>query len=176
MKTKVDLPTSTIATFLAIILLLQPFAWAGERPKPDSAQQVVEQSETTPGAPASQNPSSGNVLGKPAQPASVPLPDSPGALWSQNEADMPTQSDEPPAVQPLQQSPPHEPVGTAAAEWQPLTGVAASRPAGAALAPAKQRRVRSIVIKVGALLGAGVALGTVAALSAGSPSRPPGAR
>ena len=69
---------------------------------------------------------------------------------------------------------PHEPVGTAAAESVAVTGVAASRPAGVAVAPAKQRRVRSILIKVGALVGAGVAVGTTMALSQGSPSRPPG--
>jgi len=69
-----------------------------------------------------------------------------------------------------------EPVGTAAAESVETTGVAASKPAGAAIAPAKQRRTRSLLIKVGAIVGAGVAIGTVAALSSASPSRPPGAR
>jgi hypothetical protein len=73
-----------------------------------------------------------------------------------------------------QQQTPHEPVGTAAAESVQTTGVAASRPAGAAVAPAKQRRARSILIKVGALVGAGVAVGTTMALSQGSPSKPPG--
>ncbi len=75
--------------------------------------------------------------------------------------------------QPQEQTP-HEPLGTAAAESVQTTGVAASRPAGAAVAPAKQRRVRSILIKVGALVGAGVAIGTTMALSQGSPSKPPG--
>jgi hypothetical protein len=69
-----------------------------------------------------------------------------------------------------------KPVGTAAAEKPVTTGVAASNPAGAAIAPAKQRRVRSLVIKIAALAGAGVAIGTVAALSSASPSRPPGSR
>jgi hypothetical protein len=68
----------------------------------------------------------------------------------------------------------HQLVGTAAAEPLPITGVAASRPAGAALAPARQRRVRSVLIRVGALVGAGAAIGTTMALSQGSPSRPPG--
>ncbi len=69
-----------------------------------------------------------------------------------------------------------KPVGTAAAESVPATGVAASQPAGTAIAPGKQRRTRSFVIKVGALVGAGVAIGTVAALSLGTSSKPPGAR
>jgi hypothetical protein len=64
------------------------------------------------------------------------------------------------------------PVGAAAAPSESTMGVAASRPAGAAIAPAKQHRVRSIVIRVGLIVGAGVALGTVLALSRGTPSRP----
>src|SRR6185369_2128355 len=55
-------------------------------------------------------------------------------------------------------------------------GSAASKPAGAAIAPAKQRRTRSLLIKLGIIAGAGAALGTVYGLSKGSPSRPPGAR
>jgi len=95
-------------------------------------------------------------------------------------AQTPSQSSQPVAQPPAQSQPsqkqqtPREPVGTAAAETIQTTGVAASRPAGAALAPAKQRRVRSILIKVGALVGVGVAVGTTMALSQGSPSKPPG--
>jgi hypothetical protein len=66
----------------------------------------------------------------------------------------------------------HKPLGTAAAPYQPTMGIAASRPAGAAIAPAKQRRVRSILISLGVIAGAGIAIGSVAALSHGSPSRP----
>jgi hypothetical protein len=36
--------------------------------------------------------------------------------------------------------------------------------------------VRTVLIRVGAILGAGVAVGTVAALASASPSRPPGSR
>jgi hypothetical protein len=63
-------------------------------------------------------------------------------------------------------------VGTAAAPYEPTVGVAGSRPAGAAIAPAKQRRVRTIIISLGVIAGAGIAVGSVAALSHGSPSRP----
>ena len=65
-----------------------------------------------------------------------------------------------------------KPVGTAAAPYEKTTGVAASRPAGAAIAPAKQRRARFILIRVGVIVGGAVAIGTVVALSHGSPSRP----
>jgi hypothetical protein len=74
-----------------------------------------------------------------------------------------------------EQSTPQKPVGTAAAEAPNATGVAASQPAGIAIAPAKQHRVRTIVLRTGAIIGAGVAVGSVVALTAATPSRPPGA-
>jgi hypothetical protein len=70
---------------------------------------------------------------------------------------------------------PQKPVGTATAEAPDTSGIAASQPAGAAIAPAKQHRVRTIVIKVGAIIGVGAAVGTVVALSEATSSKPPGA-
>jgi hypothetical protein len=95
------------------------------------------------------------------------LPNSPGADRATSQLGAVADQNQPP-VQP-------QPAGTAAARTVPTNGVAASRPAGAAIAPAKQRQRRSLLIKMGAVVGAGVALGTVMALSSGSPSRPPGA-
>jgi len=86
------------------------------------------------------------------------VPDSPGAIQSQKGSE---------------QSPINTvqtPVGTAAAPYGNVTGVTASRPAGAVIAPGKQRRARSILIRVGLILGAVVSVGTVAALSFASPS------
>jgi hypothetical protein len=71
-----------------------------------------------------------------------------------------------------QQNSPESPVGTAAAPAETPLGVAASKPAGAAIAPAKQRRSRSLLIHVGIIVGACAAVGTVAALSHASPSKP----
>lgn len=71
-----------------------------------------------------------------------------------------------------QQTTPQQPVGTAAAPYEKPTGVAGSRPAGAAIAPAKQRRVRAIVIRVGIVLAAGAAVGTVVGLSKATHSAP----
>ena len=68
-----------------------------------------------------------------------------------------------------------KPLGTAAAPFTRPTGVTGSRPAGAVIAPAKQRRARAILISVGVIAAAGIAIGTVAGLSKGSPSRPLGA-
>jgi hypothetical protein len=110
--------------------------------------------------------------------AAVPngLPDSPGAVRfqivaanEQGTADVAQQA--PPAKPSAEQ----QPVGTAAAESIQTSGVAASAPAGTAIAPAKQRQVRSLLIRMGAVLGAGAAVGTAVALSEATPSKPPGA-
>ena len=68
------------------------------------------------------------------------------------------------------------PSGTAAATTGSPKGALASKPAGAAIAPSQQRRGRSLLIKTGLILGAAAALGSVFALSHGSPARPPGAQ
>jgi len=108
-----------------------------------------------------------------------PLPaQSSGAAEPQSPASQPSQSE--PAEAPRQSVPPsptapQQPVGTAAAETSKTSGIAASQPAGVAIAPAKQRRVRLIVIRVGAILGAGAAVGTVVALTQATASKPPGA-
>jgi hypothetical protein len=70
------------------------------------------------------------------------------------------------------QNPPSQPVGTAAAPYEKPIGVAASRPAGAVIAPGKQRREHAIIIRVAIVAGAAVALGTVVALSHSTSGRP----
>jgi hypothetical protein len=67
---------------------------------------------------------------------------------------------------------PNRPMGTATAPYERATGVAASRPAGAVIAPAKQRRVRTILIRVGIVAGSAAAVGAVAVMAHSSPSRP----
>jgi anti-anti-sigma factor len=94
------------------------------------------------------------------------LPDSPSAVRSKDRGS----SEQQPSPRPQVST--QDPLGTAAAPSAKTTGVAASRPAGAAIAPAKQKRARSILIKVGVIVGAGAAVGTVVALSSASPSRP----
>ncbi len=104
------------------------------------------------------------------------LPDSPGAEWARLQEPAPQQASDPQNTQqPAQDQKPQRPAGTAAAEAPKVTGITAAEPAGVAIAPAKQRRVRTIVLKVGAIIGAGAAIGTVVALSAGTSSKPPGA-
>jgi hypothetical protein len=125
------------------------------------------------------------------RPANADLPDSPGVavakltpsplfpIQSSTQNTNQAGSSTPPAPQaqptvPVTQTS-QKPVGTAAAEPTHANGIAASQPAGVAIAPGKQHRVRTIVIATGAIIGAGVAIGLVAALTAGTSSRPPGA-
>lgn len=121
--------------------------------------------------------------------AASELPDSPGTLWAQaqdaslGQTASPQSGTTPPnqpgssqttASQDQSQKLPR-PVGTAAAEAPTVSGVTAAQPAGVAIAPAKQRRVRTLVLKVGAMVGAGVAVGSVIALTVATSSKPPGA-
>jgi len=78
-----------------------------------------------------------------------------------------------PVVPPAQVPPPQQPLGTAAAEQINTSGGGASRPAGNAIAPVKQHQYRSMIIKLGAVAAAGIAVGTVYGLSHGTPGVPP---
>jgi hypothetical protein len=133
-----------------------------------------------------------------AETAFAELPDSPGAVRSQTEnpsqqqagssttSQPQPQSDSASSITLAPQSQEHaapvptspqnkqqRPVGTAAAETPMVSGTTAAQPAGFAIAPAKQHRVRTLVIKVGAIAGAAVALGTTMALTMATPSKPP---
>jgi hypothetical protein len=77
--------------------------------------------------------------------------------------------------QPQQQPRLQRPVGTAAAAAPGVSGVTAAQPAGVAIAPAKQHRVRTIILRTGAILAGGAAIGGVIALTKATPSKPPGA-
>lgn len=71
---------------------------------------------------------------------------------------------------PADQQNPKQPAGTAVAPVITPEGAPASRPAGAAIAPMKQRRTRSFVIRTALIVGAVVAVGAVAGASLASPS------
>jgi cytoskeletal protein RodZ len=138
------------ACFLVLILLV-PCAVAG--------------TTTLPSAPAPQlNLAEGAPQSSPAGAQAAPA-------QSSNQAQQtPGSTQTAPAGQ---QNPTPAPVGTAVAPMVRPEGTAASRPAGAAIAPAKQRRTRTIAIRVALLVGAAVAIGTVTAATMGSPSHPP---
>jgi hypothetical protein len=80
---------------------------------------------------------------------------------------------QPQAAQAPQQST-QAPTGAAGAKAAEVKGALAAQPVGAAVAPARQRGHHSLLIKLGLIAGAGVALGAVVALSERSPTRPPG--
>jgi cytoskeletal protein RodZ len=154
---------------------------ATREPSAESSQTSVAKVEQpnlaelpdSPGAVASKSAEISQQSGSPA-PASTSL-----ASQSQSPQTGVTTQTQPPAPyqsQPASQTQPQRPVGTAAAEAPNATGIAASQPAGVAVAPAKQRRARTIVLRMGAIIGAGVAVGSVVALTAGTSSKPPGAR
>ena len=76
---------------------------------------------------------------------------------------------------PSSQQPATVPSGVAGAKAPNVKGAPVAQPAGAAIAPVRQRGHRSLLIKLGLLAGAGVAVGSVVALSEKSPARVPGA-
>jgi len=81
----------------------------------------------------------------------------------------------PQAPQPSNQTPAPQtptPLGTAAAPETRRDGVPGAAPAGAAIAPAKQKRIWRFSVRTALLVGAIVAVGIVAGVSLASPSRP----
>lgn len=79
------------------------------------------------------------------------------------------------AQTPPSQQPAPAPSGAAGAKSAKVKGAPVAQPVGAAVAPPRQRGHRSLVIKLGLLAGAGIAIGSAVALSEKSPARPPGA-
>lgn len=156
---------------LMAVLLISLLASPASHSNSAAAQQVppggTQAAASAPGpanATSTQQPAGLNV-------AESALPENPAPANPK----APAQEQQPATPQSTPPAPPdnsHRPVGTAAAPYEPTTGIAASRPAGAAIAPAKQRRVRTFLISLGIIAGAGIAVGSVAALSHGSPSRP----
>lgn len=161
---------------------------------------MVAQEQKTASAGELQTPAVGSRLS--ASSMLAELPDSPGSEWAkaqtalvpqQNSSQQQSSAQQVSSSQPQSASQPNaqaaaqpqasetqdqklqRPVGTAAAEAPKVSGITAAQPAGVAIAPAKQKRVRTIALKVGAIIGAGAALGAVIALTEATPSKPPGA-
>lgn len=180
MRTSGDWLRRQIAGCLVVCLLVPAAEAASARPQ---QAPVGEQAPSVPsGKDHSQGPQSRTAeSGTDTAQAENTYPDNPepvtGQAFSQSEQDG-NQSGQPGSGQSSsqpgsqQQNSDQKPVGTAAAPYEKTTGVTASRPAGAVIAPAKQRRARSIFIRVSIVVGAAVAVGTVVALSNASPSKP----
>lgn len=171
---------ASLALVLAVVMTGAPAALAQQT-------QPATNPNTTPGpAPQVQQPTQTPVPGNtqvdptqgPLEPVPAPLPDSPGATQPQQTQQPTTVQTAPAANAPAVPSRhrPIDPQGAATAESAPTLGGAASKPAGAAIAPAKQRQMRSFLIKLGAIAGGAAALGTIYALTRSTSSTPPGAK
>lgn len=156
----------SIAIALALCLagVPQAFAQAAQTP---STQGTQSQPRQNPNSTLVPDPSKGPLQPAPVQPQE--LPNAPSATGAQPQTTMTATQEQTP-------SPKAEaPLGAAAAESGNPTGGLASKPAGNAIAPAKQRQVRSMLIKMGALAAGAAALGIVYGLSRSTSSTPPGA-
>jgi hypothetical protein len=159
-----------IASIL-VLILAAPLAQAGVPPATQTLSSQQSQSSSPSQDQSLDSNSQASNPGADTIKAEPTYPDSPVPARSQ----ATDRSGEAPSYQPnpeVQQTSDQKPVGTAAAPLETTTGVTASRPAGAVIAPAKQRRARSILIRVGVVVGAAVAIGTVVGLSRASSARP----
>jgi len=138
---------SPLVFALCTMLLIQPAMGMAQGPAQNPQTSSTATTEISSSQPPEELPS-------------APVPQSSSQPQAQNQ-----QSQQP-------QAPGQPPVGTAAAPYEKPTGVPGSRPAGAAIAPAKQRRVRAIVISLGLVLAGAGAIGAVAGMSKASHSQP----
>jgi hypothetical protein len=142
-----------------------PQSPTGQQP-PTATTPATPEQTASPSAPV---PNQSGVSGAPAQTAPnntepaqrkpMPVPNPPAQTQGQSQNQM--QNQQPPA-------------GAAAAERGVTRGGVASRPAGVAIAPAKQHQMRSLLIKTGAIIAGAVAIGTIYALHRSTSSYPPG--
>lgn len=147
-----------------------------DAPSTTQGAQTVAQNTAAPPATATPDPNAAPPQTSPDQaPPAQTAPAQNGATTAPVPTTAPAPNQAPPA-QNAPAKPTQEPAGAAAAQSGVTTGGAASKPAGMAIAPAKQRQVRSFLIKMAAIAAGGAAIGTVVALSKGSPSKPPGAK
>jgi hypothetical protein len=154
-----------------VLILAAPTAKAATTPLQDEVPARQEKgapvSETQPAGPDSGN---GKPITDSAQ-TDATLPDAPEVAQSPSTGSNEQNASSQPSQDP-QQNGAAQPVGTAAAPAVNGTGVAGSRVSGAAIAPAKQRRVRTFLISIAVVVAACVAVGTVVALTHATPSQP----
>ncbi len=159
-----------------IVLLLTALSLSGLPAMAQAAAAPPNQQQAQP----AQEPGTGRVDPTAAPKAPVPsseIPEAPAPSVQTAPAAPPAQ---PPAAADTPQSSGQqkgapEPLGTATAERGATAGGPASKPAGMAIAPAKQKQTRSLLIKIGAVAAAGAAFGIVYGLTRATPSLPPGA-
>lgn len=107
----------------------------------------------------------------PLQPVTPSSPDA--SLPNAPSASQPAAQNLPSTQDQTQQAPPATaPQGVAVAGEARTNGGPASKPAGTAIAPAKQRQMRSLLIKIGAIGAGAAALGVVYGLTRSTSSHP----
>lgn len=181
---KIPQSTPTLLSLaVAATFCFSPATWAqsaGQSQNPQNppplapVAQSSAQANTSLAPQDQQKPRTGGTTVDPSQAPLQPVttyPDAAGNPQLQAPTTQPQSTTASQSQVPGQQT---EPQGSATAEKVPTAGGAAAKPAGAAIAPAKQRQARSLLIKMGAVVAGAVAAGTIYALSKGTPSTPPG--
>ncbi len=155
---------------IVVGVLVLGLAGAPELVAQTASQNSPQQQQANP---PGQQPNS-SVMPNPAQAPLQPVPN------EQPEVPNAPSATQPPQAEPAQSAPQaapqqrtEEPLGAAAAEAAKVNGGLASKPAGTAIAPAKQRQVRSWLIKLGAVAAGGAALGIIYGLTRATSSVPP---
>ncbi len=151
-----------VAIAVALSLTGAPQAFA------QAAQSTTQPAQQKPNSTLVPDPSKGPL--QPVQTQPQQLPNAPSSTTPSPETTMTAPQD-----QTQQPQKPEPPLGAAGAEIGKPAGGLASKPAGNAIAPAKQRQVRSMLIKIGAVAAGAAALGIVYGLTRGTSSTPPGA-
>lgn len=173
--------SNSLAIALSALLCNVPQYMAAQTTGSQSTQTTQSQAQSDPSvAPnaqaqstrpdPSQAPLAPAPTARPADNNSVP-PDAPSEVQRSQQS----QQEQTAAAPQPQQKQPAAPLGTATAQQGAARGGVASKPAGEAIAPAKQRQVHSLLIKFGLLAAGAVAVGTVVGLTRGTSSTPPGA-
>ena len=154
----------TLSALLLFVLLGGPqLAQAWTMPQQEQQGKVVLVAKSLPDAPSATLQQEQQQQQQQAAPAAQQA--------DQQNADAQAQNGQQPANAKKKDQ---APLGAAAAEKGVTAGGAASRPAGAALAPANQNQRRSLLIKLGIVAAGAAAVGTVYALSHATSSTPPG--
>jgi hypothetical protein len=161
MKVQRQLLTKIMTVVVTLVLCGGPEVMQAQQATPAPSDPPSSQQTGT-----TVDPSKGPLEPVPSQ--NLPNAPQPG----QNTEVAPTPQQATPAPQPKAEQQMQEPLGAATAEGVPTVGGGASRPAGAAIAPAKQNQRRSLLLKLGAIAAVGIAGGTIYALSKGTSSKP----
>ena len=158
---------SLAAGVLAAVLLGSSYSANAAQSPQQQATPLAAPGQTKPEQPiqrSTEGQAVSNTGPAAAPPVTPPAPPLSNAVQQQS----PAQVD--PATPPVQKE--TKPLGTGAAPEMGAHGVAASRPAGAAIAPGKQKRNISFSVRTALVVGGAVALGVVTGLTLGTSGRP----